>query len=263
MNTFVLDYMLLVSIVLCSTIYADHKSSVIRMLWYSLDATTRPYPIQLPVLIGYTQPMKILFIHRSVGHHLIEQGSLRQLMAAKGFDFDDYDNNDGILTQANDHTSADSLSVPGGNTNPENLDQLFKEWPSALDTYDLIAIKSCYPNSHIKSEAELGRIKNTYSSIVESFSKHSKKLLIITSPPLRPLFTNKNEASLASVLADWLATLNSDLVTVFDFHRLLSEPTGRHKGMLRREYRRLMPFDNHPNRKAHIEIAPLLLETVT
>jgi hypothetical protein len=207
--------------------------------------------------------MKILFIHRSVGHHLIEQGNLRQLMADKGFDFDDYDNNDGLLTQSGGTASSQSLRVPGDNTNPENLDQLFKEWPSALDAYDLIAIKSCYPNSHIKSEAELERIKNTYSSIVESFSKHSKKLLIITSPPLRPLFTNKNEASLASVLADWLTTLKSDQVTVFDFHRLLSEPTGRHKGMLRREYRRLMPFDNHPNRKAHIEIAPLLLETIT
>ena len=128
----------------------------------------------------------VLFIHRSVGRHLIEQGHLRELFKDKAIRFDDYDNNSGTLTRGDGTTANDVISMPGNNTNPDNLAEFFRGWPEILDGYDLIMVKSCYPNSHIKDEAQLDKIKASYSSIIKSFNDHNKRLLVLTSP-LRPL----------------------------------------------------------------------------
>lgn len=204
---------------------------------------------------------KLLFIHRSVGHHLIEQGELRGLLENKGIALDDYDNNSGILTQGARELK-DVIAMPGHTTNPDNLAQFFTDWPDVLNGYDIIMIKSCYPNSHIKSKAQLTKMKDSYSSIIKSFAHHNTRLVIVTSPPLRPLLTNKTEAQLASELAHWLVSLSGEGVQIFDFHHLLSENEGEQGGMLRREYRRLLPFDNHPNKKAHRALAPKLVEMI-
>jgi len=207
--------------------------------------------------------MKALFIHRSVGHHLIEQGDIRNLLKNQNIEFDDYDNNLGILTDSGGDTHYGVIVMPGNNTNPDNLAQFFTEWPDVLNNYNLIIIKSCYPNSHIKSEEQLNMIKGSYAAIFKSFKQHNKKLFILTSPPLRPLFTNKMEAQLSSDIAHWLVSFSSDVIRVFDFHHLLSESKGRHKSMLKKEYRRLLPFDNHPNQKAHQFIGPKLVEMIS
>jgi hypothetical protein len=206
---------------------------------------------------------KVLFIHRSVGHYLVEQGRLRERLSSKDIALDDYDNNSGILTQSDGSTAGEAITMPGNNTNPDNLAEFFGGWPNILDDYDIIMIKSCYPNSHIKDAAQLATIKNSYNSIIKSFSEHNKPLFILTSPPLRPLFTNATEARLSGELADWLVSLANGKVRVFDFHHLLAEATGRNAGMLKRQYRRLLPFDNHPNQKAHQTIAPQLVENFT
>jgi hypothetical protein len=204
----------------------------------------------------------VLFIHRSVGHHLIEQGHLRELLKDKAIDFDDYDNNSGILTRSDATSANDAIRMPGNNTNPDNLAEFFSGWPELLNSYDLIMVKSCYPNSHIKDEAQLDKIKASYKSIIKSFNDHNKRLLILTSPPLRPLFTNQTEARLSGELADWLTSVAGGNVQVFDFHHALAETDGRHKGMLKRKYRRLLPFDNHPNQKAHQAIAPQVVDVI-
>lgn len=204
--------------------------------------------------------MKVLFIHRSVGQHLLKHGGLRKLTNPKGIALDDYNNNDGILTLNDGEKSATVVSMPGNNTNPNNLAEFFKEWPSLLNEYDIVMIKSCYPNSHIKDDARLSEIKASYESIIGSFTKHNKRLVILTTPPLRPLFTNSREASLANDLADWLVSMTQANVHVFDLHHLYSEPSGRHKGMLRLKYRRILPWDNHPNRTAHRAAAPQIAD---
>lgn len=206
--------------------------------------------------------VKALFIHRSVGHHLIEQGNLRKLLSSKNVALDDYDNNSGVLTHSDGNTFKGAITMPGNNTDPANLAQFFVDWPNVLNGYDLIMIKSCYPNSHIKDADQLSKIEESYTSIIKLFNDHNKRLLILTSPPLRPLFTNKTEARLSSDLANWLVSSTRDNVQVFDFHHLLAEVEGSHKGMLKREYRRLLPFDTHPNRKAHQTIAPKLAAVI-
>ena len=205
---------------------------------------------------------KVLFIHRSVGHNLIEQGGLRKLLSGKNIALDDYDNNSGILTRSDMSTLNNAITIPGNNTNPDNLKQLFGEWPEMLNSYDLIMIKSCYPNSHIRNESQLSQVIGHYSSILKSFNYHKKRLLILTTPPLRPLLTNRKEAHLSGELADWLVSESSTDVQIFDLHYLLAETDGRHVDMLKRNFRRLIPFDNHPNRKANRIIAPKLAESL-
>lgn len=203
--------------------------------------------------------MRVLFIHRSVGHNLIKEGNLRTLMDAVTIELDDYDNNTGHLTRANGSVTKSSINIPGNNTNPDNLAAYFKRWDEQLNNYDWIMIKSCYPNSHIQDEAQLETIKQSYEHIFEAFYMHDKLLILLTSPPLRPLFTNQREAQLASKLSEWLISNANSQLKIFDFHKLLSEETGQHTGMLHRSYRRWVPFDNHPNKKANKDLAPKLV----
>jgi hypothetical protein len=206
--------------------------------------------------------MRALFIHRSVGHHLIQHGNLRELLSAKDIALDDYDNNTGLLTTSDGVAEKSTFEMPGNNTNPENLSEFFRNWHESLQNYDLVMVKSCYPNSHIKDKTQLTKIKGHYATIIDSFSQHDMPLLILTSPPLRPLFTNGAEAKLAAELADWLNGQTKNQVRIFDFHNLLAESGGKHVGMLKRSYRRLAPWDNHPNNAAHKNIAPQLVEFI-
>lgn len=199
---------------------------------------------------------KILFIHRSVGQHLLKYGNLRSLIQAKGLSFDDYNNNDGVLTLDDGTKVTDAITMPDNNTNPDNLADFFAEWPSLLDEYDIVVIKSCYPNSHIKNATQLSKIKDNYQSIINAFNQHDKKLVILTTPPLRPLFTNPTEAHFANELADWLVAEAHGNIHTYNLHARYAASSGKHAGMLRPEYRRLLPWDNHPNRKAHQLAAP-------
>lgn len=206
--------------------------------------------------------MKALFIHRSVGHNLIVEGNLPELLGKHGIELDDYDNNSGTLTKANGSALSNAITIPGNNTNPDNLEQYFINWDTILDNYDLIIIKSCYPNSHIKNGDQLKKIQESYQTIFEVFKAHRKQLILLTSPPLRPLFTNQQEATLIGKLDEWLVGNEATYVRVLDFHALLANSRGKHRSMLRREYRRWLPFDNHPNKKANQQIAPLVAEFI-
>ncbi|NCU38678.1 hypothetical protein EOL96_06535 [Candidatus Saccharibacteria bacterium] len=202
--------------------------------------------------------MKTLFIHRSVGQNLIAEGRLRELLHAYDIALDDYDNNTGTLTAYDNSTITNSITIPGNNTNPDNLAQYFKKWDELLENYDSIMVKSCYPNSHIKNESQFKKMQQSYVAVFEAFMSHRKQVVLLTSPPLRPLFTNREEARLVAKLNEWLLGSVNQYVRVLDFHALLAEPRGRHMGMLHRDYRRLLPYDNHPNKKANREIAPLV-----
>lgn len=206
---------------------------------------------------------KVLFIHRSVGHHLLRDGKVRDLLNAKDISLDDYDNNNGLTTYDDGETTTGVIQMPGNNTNPENLAEFFAAWPSVLNGYDAVVVKSCYPNSHIQDGVQLEKIKERYRVILKTFNSRTKHLILLTTPPLRPLFTNANEAKLAGELADWLVTLASPNTHILDLHRIYAEPAGKHEGMLKRSYRRLLPFDNHPNKKAHQAFAPSLVAFIS
>lgn len=200
--------------------------------------------------------MKLLFIHRSVGQGIITKGGLRKLLNPS-ITLDDFNNNTGVLTRHDESVVSGMLQNLGADTKPENLERLFAEWPELLDNYDVVAIKSCYPNSHIKDRQQLEKIKARYEHMVERVGAHGKQLLIVTTPPLRPGFTNKTETAFADELAAWLVAQASDNTLVFDLRHLLAK-----NGVLRRRFRSWMPWDNHPNRHGYVTSAEAIADTI-
>ena len=141
-----------------------------------------------------TNNMKfILFIHRSVGQNLIHDGKLHELIHNTGnFTLSDYNQNTDILTNSDGQQKKMGFLFPGGNTRPKDLAAIFSnkaatQYKPIQDMalqYDIVAIKSCYPNSNITSETELESIKQHYQAIADFFTNHNKNLILLTSPPL-------------------------------------------------------------------------------
>ncbi len=194
----------------------------------------------------------VLFIHRSIGKNLLNDGKLAQLISDidSSIDFKDIDNNK-------------RKGIPADDTKPVDYAKYFSE---NSRHEDLVIIKSCYPNNAIGSNEALGQLKQSYTMIIDGFLKHSKgKLLIMTTPPLRPLHTNSKDAKRARELATWLSELKTDRrVTVFNFFDLLAGPEGgKQANMLQRKYQRLPFWENHPNKEASRHVAPLLASAIS
>ena len=209
---------------------------------------------------------KLLFIHRSVGENAIVQGDLYGKLTSftAVLEFSDFNQNTSVYRNSKGSKTT-ILKMPGENTRPEDYAELFSEKPSKMLDFvlhfDVIIIKSCYPNSNIKSQSELEQVKAYYRSICSYISgKPSKKLIILTSPPLQPLMTSKINAKRAQDLAEWLTTEKfGDTIKVFNLHKLLAD----YSGLLGRKYRRLFPFDSHPNKKANELIAQELTKLIS
>lgn len=212
----------------------------------------------------------ILFLHRSVGQNLINDGEMHELVReADSFAFSDYNQNTDILTDLNGEKRKMGFIFPSGNTRPQDLSVIFSEntperykpiQEKAL-RYDIVVIKSCYPNSNIASDQELEGIKQHYVAICSFFAKQNRMLIILTSPPLTPLMTKPDKAKRARELSDWL--VNTDFgasVKVFNLFDLLAiSPRSKQANMLKKEYRRWLPTDSHPNTRASKEIASKLV----
>lgn len=191
-----------------------------------------------------------LFIHRSVGNNLLRDGNLKNLVVRAGLkknieiDFKDINNN---LEKG----------TPGEDTKPKDYAVYFK---NHARSEDIVIIKSCYPNNAIRSDSALRDLKNIYKEIVKAYLSNSKgKLIIMTTPPLRPLRTTSTEAERAKDLERWITEQSfGTRVKVFDFYEMLSDQSG----VLKSEYRRLLPWDNHPNSKASRIIAPKLADYI-
>jgi hypothetical protein len=217
---------------------------------------------------------KVLFIHRSVGSLLIHNGYVYELLKPyeSSISFSDYNHNLGNLTSFKGQKHLGYV-FPGENTNPENLAKLFsepnEETQKILDWiagYDVVVLKSCYPNSDIKSDDELGKIKDYYKHIFKYFTNSKQQLGILTSPPLRPLVTKPDRAKRARELANWLASTSfGSGIKVLNFFDLLAEPEiDKHANTLRKEYRHKMAFyDSHPNKLANKTIGPKFVEFIS
>lgn len=209
----------------------------------------------------------VLFIHRSVGENLIIDGHIYRLLEKyPNIKFSDYNvNNNNLRTAIK--TQKLLLVWPNDNTRPKDYSLLFSqktEFTETLDfimNYDIIIIKSCYPNSNIKNDNELNNIKSYYLSIVEYFkNQQSKKLIIFSSPPLRPTRTNKANSLRARNLSNWMTKENfADNISVFNLFDLLAD---QKTNLLKKQYQRLFPFNMHPNKKAGNSIAPDFINLV-
>jgi len=219
---------------------------------------------------------RLLFIHRSVGQNLINDSQLYTLVEQAGQPFllSDFNQNTNTFRAANEEPHTVAWQFPGGDTTPEDYAALFSaERLAAGDpmlkeilAYDSIAIKSCFPNTRITSDAMLERHTQAYKNIIQFFrSQPTKKLIILTSPPLIPTLTLPSFAKRARKLAQWLASTDfGSNVFVFDFFDALAVPEGKFQAnTLRREYRRRFPFDSHPNAAAAKATAPKIVQFFT
>ena len=81
---------------------------------------------------------------------------------------------------------------------------------------------------------------------------------------MKPRLTKPEWANRARQLSKWLTSndFGKD-VKVFDLFDLLSASEGtKDANSLKREYRRFLFFDAHPNRKANLTIAPKFVEFI-
>ena len=78
---------------------------------------------------------------------------------------------------------------------------------SILANHEVIAFKSCYPASHIDSDAKLAQYQAWYLSMRDVFDAHPDRIFVVMSPPpLHRLDTNLGEADRTRAFALWLGS---------------------------------------------------------
>ncbi len=226
--------------------------------------------VTLPAQSGLAQdprPYRILFLHHSTGHNLIEEGGVREGLSTLGYAFFNHGYNGDGLRLADGTWTGENFDVPGDNTDPDGLADIFSQ-PlhdpsdntfSYLMQYDVIAFKSCFPASNIADDAQLAAYQSYYLAIRDRADQYPDKLFVVfTPPPQVPNNTNSQEAQRARAFADWLASDeylsgHPNLVT-FNFFDLLAGDDHT----LRPEYW-VDAWDAHPNRLANQTIGPILV----
>ncbi len=214
------------------------------------------------------EPVRIIWLHHSVGQGLIDQGSVREGLTALGYEFYDHGYNGDGLRLADGSYSGRNFDVPGDNTDPDGLAEIFRQ-PlhdppdntfSHLMQYDVIIIKSCFPTSNIGSGEQLAEYQGYYLAMRARMAQYPDKLfVVVTQPPQVPGSSDPDEARRARALADWLNSGQflggqPNIVTFDFFGHLAGEDN-----FLRPEYR-YDDYDAHPNERANREIGPRFVE---
>ncbi len=241
--------------------------------WKSLVSAVRASPSVVAQSQGFYT--NVIFLHHSVGANLVEQGGVRDRLTAAGFSFWDQGYNDLGLRDPAGRSVGYSYRVPGDNTDIDGLAAIFAQprYPlpvntlSALLQYEVIVLKSCFPNSDIVTDAQLEKDKADYRSMQATMAQYPGKLfIIVTQPPLNPAATSSGAASRARALATWLASdqflANHSNIRTFDLFDYLAEadPQRPDFNMLRESYRD--GIDSHPNRQANETIGPVFADFI-
>ena len=219
----------------------------------------------------------VIFLHQSTGHNLIEQGGVRELFTAGGYDFWDHGlNHIGLRGPSGEYTGY-SYSVPIDNTDPDGLARIFAQRVRELPTntltglmqHEVIAFKSCFPASQITSDEQLAQYKSYYLAMRDVMDAHPDKVFVVMSPPpLIPAVTDAAAATRARAFAQWLQSeeylAGHPNVFTFDLFGHLAEddPASPDYSMLRAEYRREGDEDAHPNELANEAVGPLFADFV-
>ena len=223
---------------------------------------------------GYTN---VIFLHHSTGQNLITEGDVRPLLTELGYRFWDHGfNHTGLVRPDGTPTNA-HYRIPGargrGNTDVDGLAELFSQPVtdppsnafSRLLQHEVIIVKSCFPNSAVKSDEMEAEFKTWYLQMRDVMDQHPDHIfIIVTSPPLHPQQTNANEARRARTIANWLKSdeylAGHPNVFVFDFFDLLADPS---TNTLRAGYQSSTDKpDSHPNQQANETIGPLFVEFI-
>lgn len=208
-----------------------------------------------------TNPVRVLFVHHSVGRGILAHGRVRHWLLNLGDpaapELFDHDYNRRGLTGPDGTKLGRALPIPDDNTDPPGLQKLFEtaqreaSLRSELKRYDLVVVKSCFPNSRIESDGALETMKDTYRAMIAAAADLEVPLAMATTPPVRIGRIEQHSATRAAMVAGWL-TARDDLVAVFDLFGMLADadPESPTYGMLRKAYTNPFLIDSHPTRAA-------------
>ena len=243
------------------------------------------------------QPVKLIFIHHSVGENWLTDGygNLGIELAANNYFVSDTGYGwgpDGI----GDRT--DIVNWPEWFTGPDSeryMQAVYNETnqrsnyarhfgdPGGENT--IVMFKSCFPNSELSGnpndppdpgmDYSVGHAKYVYNELLTYFGTRPDKLfIVITAPPVQnPTYADNARAFNNWLVYDWLEENNYTLnnVAVFDFHNVLTHPDNHHRiagGGIEHVNNGANTLyydsdgDNHPNaegsQKATAEFIPLL-----
>lgn len=195
-----------------------------------------------------------LFIHHSVGRQILREGGLRQKLSASipSLELWDHDYNKPGLSDASGSTVGRSFPIPGDNTDPDGLLTILrgiaagKPWAASAAAFDILLLKSCFPNSAIGSDADAGWLKEVYQEMREIALGLSQAVVLLSSPPLALEATRPGQAARAADVATWLGTSwtgpRLGYANIFD---TLTYGSGPARGTLRLGYRTKRPRDSH------------------
>ncbi|MFH1143314.1 MAG: hypothetical protein V1774_02070 [Candidatus Eisenbacteria bacterium] len=220
----------------------------------------------------------LFFLHHSTGRNLIDEGEVRAFIAAHNASHDtefalwDHDYNWPGLRDPEGNELGYGYEIPNDNTDPDGLHYLWTVPNSARDSimanHEVIAFKSCYPASHIESDAKLAQYQAWYLEMRDYFDLHPERIFVVMSPPpLHRLDTNTGEADRARAFAQWLASptylAGHANVVCFDLFDNLAHPndgsTARNR--LRYEYEQSHSSgDSHPNLLANQTVGPVFAQ---
>ena len=249
-------------------------------LWRKVRSRLNP-PKPLPI---YDESVEsdgsfnnVIFLHHSTGRALVSKGNVRPLFTELGYQFWDHGyNHEGLVRPDGTPTDA-SYRIPGarggGNTDVDGLAQLFTQPVTAppsnalsrLLQHEVIAFKSCFPNSAVKSDKIQEQFQTWYLQMRDVMDQHPDRIfIVVTSPPLHPQKTNADEGHRARAIADWLKSSayleGHPNVFTFDFFDLLADPS---TNALRSEYQLDSGEPNsHPNQLANETIGPLFVKFI-
>ena len=248
-------------------------------LWRALSnwRTRVPLPVYDEPIEADGSYTNVIFLHHSTGGALIDQGNVRPILTELGYQFWDHGYNHEGLVRPDATPTRASYRIPGdlglGNTDVDGLAALFAQPVadppsnafSRLLRHEVIAFKSCFPNSAVNSDEMQQQFQTWYLQMRDVMDQHPDRVfVVVTSPPLHPLATNADDARRARAVADWLKSdaylAGHPNVFVFDFFDLLADPSAH---TLRADYQ-ISPdeSDSHPNRLANETIGPIFVEFI-
>lgn len=214
-----------------------------------------------------TTTIEILFIHHSVGRGILRHGAVRKHLSTMGGDVVvslwDHDYNRRGLHDPTGRRLRRSFPIPNDDTDPKGLATLFdmaarnRALGDQLSRFPVIVVKSCFPNSRIKSSDDYLQLQQLYSTIAQGIRALGSIPCIMTTPPVRFGRIAPGEARRAAEMARWLVS-DGPFNFTFDLFTLLAETDSSSAayGTLARENANIVPIDSHPKIRASRRIGP-------
>lgn len=239
---------------------------VYRYFWAKkwLGVTEQRLDEKQQALLNINQhlPLRLVFIHHSVGRNWLKEGLLRDRLMERGVSVQSATNRGCAFAEETEmHTWVPKFE--------KQFDDIIHFDNTAPNTFNpavenrIIMFKPCYPNSQIVSDgADIGsaydstktlsNFKATFAGLYQVFAAHPEKTFIyVTAPPLVAENTSPANAARARSFNQWVTgefienyRRQTGLTNLFAFD--LFDVLASGENVLKSEYTQ-RPGDSHPN----------------